>query len=337
MPDFVYPTNAQLQQIAQVMLPRFRAGRVGLDLFPEQNVETHILEWEQLDDFIGLQNVRGLNGEPTRVKPTGLKRYLMQPGVYGEYGFIDELELTTRRQVGQFSGPIDITDLVRIRQDQLLTRRLDRMELIIWTLLIAGTFSVADGASVLHTDSYTFQTFSASVPWGTVATATPLADIRATQLKSRGYSVNFGPTATIYMNRVTFNQILSNLNAADLYGRKAEFGATINGPADLNRILAGEGLPGIEIYDRGYKDATGTWTLFIPDNKAVLIGARDDGARVGEYRMTRNANNPGMAPGAYMKVIDRGEDQVPRSIEVHDGHSGGPVIFYPSAVVVMTV
>jgi hypothetical protein len=49
--------------------------------------------------------------------------------------------------------------------------------------------------------------------------------------------------------------------------------------------------------------------------------------------MTRNANNPNMKPGAYMKVFDRGEATVPRSIDVHDGHNGGPCIYYPSALV----
>jgi hypothetical protein len=27
----------------------------------------------------------------------------------------------------------------------------------------------------------------------------------------------------------------------------------------------------------------------------------------------------------------------PKQVEVHDGHNGGPVIYYPSAVLVMTV
>jgi hypothetical protein len=53
--------------------------------------------------------------------------------------------------------------------------------------------------------------------------------------------------------------------------------------------------------------------------------------------MTRNANNPDLAPGPYMRVIDTGEIVIPRSIEVHDGHNGGPVIYFPSAVVVMSV
>jgi hypothetical protein len=77
--------------------------------------------------------------------------------------------------------------------------------------------------------------------------------------------------------------------------------------------------------------------LFIPNNKVVVVGTRPAGQRVGEYRITRNANNPDLGPGPYMKVVDNGEDKVPREIDVHDGHNGGPVLYYPGAIVVMSV
>ena len=53
--------------------------------------------------------------------------------------------------------------------------------------------------------------------------------------------------------------------------------------------------------------------------------------------MTRNANNAGASPGMYVKVVDKGEDEVPRQIEVHLGFNGGPAVYYPSAVVKMAV
>jgi hypothetical protein len=58
---------------------------------------------------------------------------------------------------------------------------------------------------------------------------------------------------------------------------------------------------------------------------------------VGEYRFTRNANNPDLGPGPYMKVIDRGDTEVPRGLEVHDGHNGGIALYHPAAIVTMTV
>lgn len=336
MVDYIYPSVVELQTIAQEFLPRLMEARPIFDIFPTRDVDSHLLEWEQRDNYVGLQQIRGLNGQPNRVKPVGGKAYQMKPGVYGEYALIDEDQLTQRRQWGSFGQPINIEDLVREKQDQLLVRRLDRIEKMLWDLLVTGTFSVADGSMTLHTDSYTEQTFTAGVTWGTAATSTPLADLRAVQLKSRGLSVSFGPASRLYMNRTTLNQLLNNINAADLGGRRVSGFQTVNGPQALNQILAAEDLPGIAVYDEGYYDDTNTFQLFVPNNRAVLVGARRDGDPVGEYRYTRNANNQDLAPGPYMRVIDD-PDEVPRSIQVHDGHNGGPVLFHPAAIVVMTV
>jgi len=76
---------------------------------------------------------------------------------------------------------------------------------------------------------------------------------------------------------------------------------------------------------------------FIPDGTGILIGRRPLGQMVGKFVYTRNANNSGAAPGAYMKVIDNGERQVPRNIETHDGFNGGPVIYFPSSIVRLNV
>src|SRR5215468_3039839 len=100
MADVVYPSNAELMEIAQDLLPRLTAQRPTFGFFPMTTQDSYLLIWEQLDNFVGLQYARGLNGEPTRIKKTGAKRYQMQPGVYGEYEYIDEEELTIRRQFG---------------------------------------------------------------------------------------------------------------------------------------------------------------------------------------------------------------------------------------------
>lgn len=337
MPDFVYPNQVVLEQVAQSLLPRLVEARPVFDILPMVSVDAHLLEWDQRDNYIGLQQVRGLNGDPARVKFTGGKSYLMQPGTYGEFEVLDERQLTTRRPWGTFNGTIDVGDLIREAQDKLMIRRLDRIEQIIWTLLATGTFAVASpNGPILHTDSFTTQTFAAGTPWATVASATPLADLRAIQLKSRGYSVDFGARSRMYMNRTTFNALLGNTNAADLGGRRGQGLSTINGPQQVNELLAMDDLPTIVIYDGGYYDDTGTFQLFVPNNKVIVVGARRDNDPVGEYRMTRNVNNPGMTPGPYMRVIDD-PDRIPRSIEIHDGHNGGPVIYHPAAIVVATV
>lgn len=337
MAVFTYPTSAELTQIEQDKLPRLTANRPIFDFFPINSVDSHILAWEQLDNYTGLQQVRGLNGDPPRVNALGGKRYVMEPGVYGEFRRIDELELTVRRQWGTWAQPVSIDDLVMGAQDHLLGRRVDRIEYILWTLVVTGTFAVAGpSGAVIHTDAYTTQTHTAS-DWGTPGTATPLADFRAVQLLSRGRSVSFGPESVAVMNRTTFNLLVANTNANDLAGRFTVLQNTLRSAGNISMILAGEGLPRIAIYDEGYIDEAGAFQLYIPNDKVILFGQRTSGARIGEYRMTRNANNPGLAPGPYTRVIDRGEQIVPRSIEVHDGHNGGPVIYFPGSIVVMSV
>lgn len=340
MADFLYPTSAELRQIEQDYLPNLLTARPVFGIFPIRDVDQALVMWEQEDNYTGLQQVRGLDGQPPKVNKIGAKRYQMQPGVYGEFSTIDEAELTIRRAWGSFGNPIAINDLVLREQRRLLGRRLDRIESIVWTLLTTGTFAVAGPAgAILHTDSYTMQTYTAPVTWATAATAAPLADLRAVQLLHRGHSVSFGPTAEAWMNQVTANRLFTNTNNADIYGRRTAGLGTYNSEAQLNMLFAGDGLPQIRIYDGGYLDETGTFQPFIPNGVVDVIGKRTDGATIGEYEMTRNATNPNLSPGAYTEVVDSmaKTGRPPRQIEVHDGHNGGPALFMPSAIVRMAV
>jgi hypothetical protein len=341
MPDFVFPTSTTLRTIAQQKIARLAQDRLGFQLVPMVDVNAANITWEQKDNYSGLQQARGMNGEPTRIIRIGASKFQMDPGVYGEFVVIDEKELTERRRFGDPMQPVNISDLVMEAQDHLLQRRLDRIELIIWTLLTTGTFSVADpNGYIQHTDTFPILTYSAVVPWGTVATATPLADARAIQILGRGQSASFGADARLIMNRTTYNKLIANTNAADLYGRRQSGLATINNLNDYNTLLTGDGLPNIQIYDETYENPKGTVNLFIPNDKVVVIGRRPAGQALAEYQMTRNANNPNMAPGAYTKVIDKGardDEDPPRNIRVHDGHNGGPAIFFPGAIIVMSV
>jgi hypothetical protein len=336
---YTYPTSAELQQIDQELLPRMMEGRVVFDFFPIETVDSHILKWEQRDNFTGLQNIRGLNGEPPRVKRIGHKQYQMAPGTYGEYEEVDEQELTTRRQIGTFGDPIRLDDLVSEAEEHLLQRELDRIELIIWTLLSTGTFSVSSiNGQVTLTDTFTLQTFTAGVTWATSATATPLANFRSVQLLGRGKGVKFNANAKAFMNRSTLNAMLSNTNNADLAGRRVSGLLSVLNLGEVNSILMGEDLPQVVPYDEGYLDDSAAFQLYIPNNKVIVIGQRPNQQNVGAYRQTRNAQNPDLGPGSYSLIYDSLDaSKPPRKLEVHRGHNGGPVIYYPSAVVVMTV
>lgn len=322
-------------------MPALMADRPCFDVMPARNKDASLLMWEQLDNFLGLQQVRGLGAELPRVKKVGLKRYQMIPGYYGEFIDLDETELTERRQIGTFASPANISDLVAMAQDQLLQRRLDRIEFLIWTLLATGTFSVAGPTgNILHTDTFTTQTFTASPTWATVATATPIADFRAIALLGRGKGVNFGAQARAYMNQSTANVLLANTNAADIGGRLT---AQINGIRPINTIPAinqyfiEASLPQIVVYDGGYLDDAASFQLFVPNNKVIIVGQRPAGQTIGEWWFTRNLLNRNGAPGPTMRVLDQGETHFVPRIDVGDGWAGGPVLLFPSAVVIATV
>jgi hypothetical protein len=331
--------------IEQEKMPRMMQGRAAFDFFALTTKDAPVVTWEQRDSYTGLQQLRGLGGKPNHVQAVAGKRYSYIPGTYGEFRNLDETEMTLRRQWGTFGTPIKLDDLVMEASEMMQQRFLDRVESTIWAVL-GGTFQILGQAGqIMHEDGFNNQIYTAIIEWLNPATATPLQNYRDIQLLSRGQSVSFGADAKSYMNRRTFNYLIANTNAADLYGKRTQGLATVMTLDQVNAVLAGEGLPMIVIYDQGYlmDPATGQavsralFTPFIPDNVVYVIGTRPGGAKVGEYIMTRNVNNPDMSPGQYTKVIDLGENQVPRSVEVHNGHNGGPTILYPGAVVKMNV
>jgi hypothetical protein len=335
---FTYPTSADLQLIEQDFAPRLMADRPIFGLFPETTEDAWVLMWDQQDAYTGLLAARGLNNEPPRVKKTPGKRFAVTPGVYGEFMPIDEAELTTRRRWGSFNAPVDVADLVVQAQDNLLQRDYDRREWMGWTMLATGTFSVAGPTgAVLHTDSYATQTYAAPVPWSTAATSAPLQDFRNVQLLSRGYSVWFDRRARAYMNQTTMNSLLSNTNNADLYGRRTAGLGTFNNVDQISQLFMGDNLPELVVNDDVWKDDTGANNLFIPNGIVLVVGRRKSGVPVGDFVLAKNANNDGEAPGAYTKVIDKGEYQVPRTVEVHRGWNGLCRLLFPSAIVRMAV
>lgn len=338
MPTFAYPQSAAMSEVAQVLQPTLTRDDILFQIMPIATQDSNLVMWEQMDDFIGLQQIRGVNGQPPKVQPVGQKAWIVQPGIYGEHTDIDEKMLMERRKLGTFNGPISIDDLVSQKQNQLLSREIDRIRYIGWTLLTTGTFSVAHpNGAVVHTDTFSLGAYNAST-WGTVATATPLADLRAVQLLGPAQGTDFGAGSIVIVNRTTANNLLANTNAADIGGKRTSGLANILSLNDVNTLLTGEGLPNVVVYDKGYKNDAGTFTRFIPNGVAVVVGVRPAGAPVAQYIMTRNVHNPDLAPGSYSLVEDTFDtNQVPRYIRVHQGHNGAPAIMYPGSVVIMDV
>jgi hypothetical protein len=345
---YIYPSNIELRSIEPVLQARSRASRLGLQIMPVRGTRAAKVRWTQQDNYRGLQQLRGLDGEPTRVKRVGEKTFEYEPGVYGEFLDITETELTTRSQgVDINTVNVDVSDMMVQLDNQLIQREDDRLEASAWAVLTTGTISIKiagpNGTQTGWTDTFTIQTFTATVPWATFATATPFKDFQSVQLMglAAGKGVDLGAGAVAYMNSVTSSNLLNNQNANDLAGRRVEGGSTVNTLVDVNRYLLGRNLPQIQVYDQGYLDDAGTFQKFIPDNVVSVVGRRPNGERIMEYLQTICIPNNSQ-PGSYMFTVDRAnavnaEKRVPPNIERHRGHNGGPVIYIPSAIVKMNV
>ena len=332
--SFTYPSPANIKVIAQDFQAHLTLDDDIFDAFPTYESQEMTVLWEQLDNFFGLQQLRGLDGGENRVANTGGSTFSYVPPVFGEQMDVKESEVLRQRQQGMLGAGIDISELVMRKTQHLVTRRVQRIRHMLWTLLVTGSFTLKlPTGGTGFADSYTPQTFAASV-WGTASTATPLGDFRSVGLLSLGHSVSFGSKAKAYMNPVTLRKLLQNANAADLGGKRVEGGNTVNSINGMNEILLAQDLPSIVKYERQYFDDTNTANWFIPTDYVVIIGNREDASPVGHFVMTPNVNNPDMAPGFYHKfTMDM--NTVPPKMIVHDGMNGGPAIEFPSSVVIM--
>lgn len=342
MPTYLYPEASELRAIGPNLVAEETRDDILFQIMPITTSNTSIIRWTVEDDDQGLQQLRGLDGAPVHVSPLGKNAYASEPGYFGEYETITERELTERAGSTLGETTVDVGDLVAQRNRQLVKREFTRIRQIGWTLLTTGTFSITGkGSTLTYTDTFAIQTDAGS-DWSTVATATPLSDMRDVQQMGSEYGVDFGASAMAIMNRVTANRMFGNTNAADLGGRRGPGGSTVTGLDEVNRVAMGEDLPTIKIYDKGYKNDSGTFTKFIPDDKVLYVGTRFDGDRVAEFRMTRNLNNPSGAPGSYSYVKDYAQGinapkETPPKIEIHRGMNGGPLIWRPKALVVQSV
>lgn len=347
----------QFRTIEPDLIAQERAGRVGFEIAPVENINEAKVRWNQEDNYFGLQHLRGLDGAPTRVQRAGSTTYEYEPGVFGEFYDITEQELTIRSQnLDVDISAIDVDDLVQKLDRRLIGREDDRIESSIWTLATTGAISITldspDGTQTGYKDSYPTQTYTAGTSWLNFSTATPIQNFQSIQQLgfASGHSVDFGARAKLYMNQVTANRMLNNGNQSDFAGRRNMYGATLNALPGFNSYLQAQNLPEIVIYDKGYEPNKGTqasgiggytaatFKKYIADGVGVVIGERPSKARIMSYMMTRNAQN-GYKSGSYRRIFDRTANgpggRIPGNIEVHRGHNGGPVIWYPSAMIVV--
>lgn len=349
--NYSYPSSYTLKRITQDFIERATLEDPIFKLFPLTPINSAKMRWIIRDNYRGLMQIRGMGGEPTRVNKLGQKVNEEEPGVFGEYMTLDETEITNRaawtvsnQTTGDFSAPVNVSDLVTEGMDYLDVRRSRRMKQACWNFALLHTLSLTlpEGGIGLNI-SYTGQTLTlaGAALFTAPATAAPLSVFRSLQpTYGFGTSNVFGGLAEAWMNTFTKNLIMGNTNPADIGGKRVVNGATVNDLPTFNRILLDNDVPQIMIWDDGYVDDTGTFQLYIPNNYILVVGKRPNGDTPGEFQMTRNAVNPNFESEAYGFVKDMSQGPartVPPKLELHSGFSGGPVVSRPTQLVTVIV
>jgi hypothetical protein len=349
---YVYDNNFAVERIAAEFIDSQTKDDLAFQILPLRSSNFAELRWTQEDSDFGLQQWRGMNGEPASVPRLGETTTVFEPAVHGEFSQVDEQELTKRAQLDT-NGlvPVDINDLIGSIDKQLIRRDLARKRSSIWAALQGSLQLTKPGpnGTVMQTFTYPVQTYTAPVAFTNLSTSAPISVFQAVQQMQIGRSVDFGAGAMAIANNYTLNNILNNSNAADFGGRRNQFGATINNLANVASYWQAQNLPKLIGYDDGYYNTQvgaqspgpANFTKFIPNNKILVIGKRTDNAPIGNYELTRNVNNPAGGPGDYRFVQDyangiNAPKQVPPKIVVHRGHNGGPAIRYSSAIVLIS-
>ena len=341
------PSNLELQgavklrKLMELWLPRSMASRELLKLFPLVKEDATELIYERRQVETGLQAARGNSGPTQPVQKPGLDMYRAAPGKYGDHYTVTEQELENLRNAGTWDD-FESYDKQAARATQHLTRRfLDRCEYSIAQIITTGGYTATSAQGVNYVQQiFQIQQYTPNTLFNDLANSQPLNYIRdLIPYLELGRSVSF-QKGYILCSRPTINLILRNSNPADLNGKRLDYGQTINAVDDLNEILVANDLPPFRVYDKGYyPDPPGSpfnppgdyqtqpVVRFLTNGQLVLVGAREDGETLGEYRLTRAAQNENSAPGEWYQVEDRRQKD-PCQVILRAGHNGGPVPYY---------
>jgi hypothetical protein len=341
MATFTYQNGITYSKIGAAKSAMAQKDRVGFKILPIRQKRVAVLRWQQKPVWRGLQQLRGPGGAPSYVNRHGGENFLAEPGYYGEYISTQEGELLARMgsQVGDVV--VNIADIIADDKDYLIKRELDAIEYIIWQLVANGTFTIIGPNGSIYSDTFAIQTHTAS-DWSSPAGA-PLKDLRTIRsTKGVGKGLNFGRGALYVMNSITAQYFLDNQNSDDLAGKLVEGGNTANADPDIvNRLLIRNDLGTVLIYDNGWHDEDENFHYYVPTDKVIIVGRRTDGEEIGEYTETLNLHaESGVGPYDITKDYFKGINapkEVPGRIENHRGHNGGPVLWHPGAIIVMSV
>lgn len=342
MSTYAYAQNAELSMILQDKLPVLTLKDPLFELMPVKSKNVARVIWDQRGNYTGLTSARSYDGGYGKVVREAINRFGVDPAPYGDQKIMSEDWLTNSRQAGTFGNAIDLTEGQGGDQDHLTTRMIQRLKLVGWTLFTTGTYSVLGPlGQLIQTDTFNLTPFNVATTWATVATATPMLDLRNAKLRHRGHSVSFGRNAKLFLNSQDVNSLLSNTNQNDLGAKRVitvAAGAQPMTLADVNRYLIEADLPQIVEYDDAYLGDDGSVNQFIPQGYGVLVGARDMGDPVAEFIFTRHADliasGEKLGAGDFANIYyDFELKRNPAKGISTLAFNGAPAFYFPSAII----
>lgn len=335
--------NAQLE-----LLERERAINLSEQtplgqVMPWAFEDTDTVLWEVRDNVMGLSLARGI-GEPySEVDDSGVTRYTMLSGHYGETRKLDAARIVRARQPGTFGDAIVITEETSRMMLEMAQREASLVNYIRGRLLALGEINVLDkngtARYVYNWAGYADQlvTLTSTDVWTDLDDSYPLGSLRdAILAKMPGSGHRFlTPEARAIANPNTWSYVWKNENPGDVAGKRDPYGATITDFGGFQRYVVSQAmLPTPVIDDSGHGAATtDTWAYNIPDGYVVIVGVHESaGIRCGNYVATKH-DAAGGRPVIYAEQ-DWTYDP-PKLPRVHRGHSGGPRLNYGRQVIIL--
>jgi hypothetical protein len=346
MITFRFPTNVSLDRVVQEYVIQ-RDKLKGIKIMPFNSVQTVRVQWDELDNERGMTAPHNMNADPKVSERPGSKVKEYTPLYFKETDLLRESDIIMPRAFGTFGNMIDLTTEVGRVTKARVDKNYLRAEWAIWQALGGALNFNENGVKV--NEVFPVQPYDVLVDWDEFDTATPLRDLNAIKLLMRGTGASI-QGAVLHMNQTTCNWLLQNNNPADLKGyQNQNFQNVTYSVDDLNKILTGRGMPTIEVYDEGYHDAAGNFTLFLQDGDVRLIGKRPNMETVGDFVLTPTLHRTGPdgqpAPGFFSFIEVNGQPNpgsvsVPAlgagknpKVEITGGFAGGPRMIFPRSVV----
>jgi hypothetical protein len=334
-PLIQWPTQEALRTVIQE-LP-YTAKYIGNTLLPNRNVYSNNIAWDIKGPATGMIMPHSLNADPKPIEFIKLASKSQPTAFWKESAILNESDFLEIRKAGSFSELMG-RELVTTYL-QKLNQRIDaRIEWLIWNCLF-GTVTINEN-NVIREIDYEIPVGNKvgppTVPWSTIATAKPLADILTWVAKFDGTGSG---NATAYMNKKTAGYLAQNAEIRDLVKQSTNvMSIGVNNISSLVIPLVGD-LKDIVIYNEGYINSSGVWTKFIPDNKVIFIGEPAPGEELGNMVFTPSLHNGSIdspQPGKFLVTEDKTSGVNP-IYTICSGFYGIPVLYHPSWVIVATV